>query len=176
MKPKVLVIDDESAIRDSLKMILEYEDYEFVGASNGPDGIALVQKDRPDVVLLDIKMPNMDGLEVLRKLRAMDDTLPVIIVSGHGTTSTAVEAIKLGALDYLDKPLGSERVIVTLRNALKQQELGSENRELKLAMESKYEIIGESPSLRKVLEAVKRAAPTNATVLLLGESGVGKEL
>src|SRR6266511_5294697 len=140
MKPRVLVIDDESAIRDSLKMILEYEHYEFVGASNGPDGIAIVQKDRPDVVLLDIKMANMDGMDVLRKLHAIDETLPVIMISGHGTTATAVEAVKAGALDFLDKPLSSERVIVTLRNALKQRELGRENRELKLAMESKYEI------------------------------------
>jgi two-component system, NtrC family, nitrogen regulation response regulator NtrX len=100
----------------------------------------------------------------------------VVMISGHGTTSTAVEAIRSGAIDFLDKPLSSERVIVTLQNALKQSALRSENRELKLAMEAKYEIVGESPALRKVLEAVKRAAPTNATVLLLGESGVGKEL
>jgi two-component system nitrogen regulation response regulator NtrX len=176
MKPRILVIDDEAAIRDSLRMILEYEHYEFVGASNGPDGLAQVQRDRPDLVLLDIKMPGMDGMEVLRKLRDLDDTLPVVIISGHGTLATAVEAIKAGATDFLDKPLSSERVIVTLHNALKQQELGRENRELKLAMESKYEIVGESPALWKVLEAVKRAAPTNATVLLRGESGVGKEL
>src|SRR5438093_8958082 len=176
MKPRILVIDDEAAIRDSLRMILEYEHYEFLGASNGPEGLAQVQRERPDLVLLDIKMPGMDGMEVLRKLRELDDTLPVVIISGHGTLATAVEAIKAGATDFLDKPLSSERVIVTLHNALKQQELGRENRELKLAMESKYEIVGESPALRKVLEAVKRAAPTNATVLLLGESGVGKEL
>jgi two-component system, NtrC family, nitrogen regulation response regulator NtrX len=176
MKSRILVIDDEAAIRDSLRMILEYEDYEFTGASNGPDGIAQVQKDRPDLVLLDIKMPGMDGMEVLRKLQAIDPTLPVVMISGHGTTSTAVEAIRSGALDFLDKPLSSERVIVTLQNALRQEELRTENRELKLAMESKYEMVGDSPSLRGVLEAVKRAAPTNATVLLLGESGVGKEL
>src|SRR5919106_4450925 len=176
MKSRILVIDDEAAIRDSLKMILEYEDYEFVGASSGPDGVAAVQRERPDLVLLDIKMPGMDGMEVLRKLRSLDDTLPVVMISGHGTTATAVEAVKSGAVDFLDKPLSSERVIVTLHNALKQQELGRENRELKLAMESKYEIVGDSPALRKVLESVKRAAPTNATVLLLGESGVGKEL
>src|SRR4051812_43905912 len=149
-------------------MILEYEHYEFVGASNGPDAISLVQKDRPDVVLLDIKMPGMDGLDVLRKLRTIDETLPVVMISGHGTMATAVEAIKAGAVDFLEKPLGSERVIVTLHNALKQQELGRENRELKLAMESKYEIVGESPSLNRALDAIKRAAPTNATVLLLG--------
>ena len=135
-----------------------------------------MQKDRPDVVLLDIKMPGTDGLEVLRKLRTIDDTLPVVMISGHGTTATAVEAIKAGALDFLEKPLSSERVIVTLANALRQQALGRENCELRLAMESKYEIVGDSQALRKVLEAVRRSAPTNATVLLLGESGVGKEL
>jgi two-component system, NtrC family, nitrogen regulation response regulator NtrX len=176
LKPRILVIDDEAAIRESLRMILEYEDYGFLGASSGQEALALVQRDRPDLVLLDIKMPGMDGMEVLRKLHALDETLPVVMISGHGTTSTAVDAIKSGAIDFLDKPLSSERVIVTLQNVLKQQELRQENRELKLAMESKYEIIGESPALRTVLDAVKRAAPTNATVMLLGESGVGKEL
>ncbi len=176
MKPRILVIDDEGAIRDSLRMILEYEEYQFVGAPTGQEGIAAVQRERPDLVLLDIKMPGMEGLEVLRKLHALDETLPVVMISGHGTTATAVEAIRSGAVDFLDKPLSSERVIVTLQNALKQSELRSENRELKLAMESKYEIVGHSAGLRSVLEAVQRAAPTNATVMLLGESGVGKEL
>ncbi|MGH9204267.1 MAG: sigma-54-dependent transcriptional regulator, partial [Vicinamibacterales bacterium] len=176
MRSRILVIDDEAAIRESLRMILEYEDYQFVGAATGQEGLSLVQRDRPDLVLLDIKMPGMDGMEVLRKLHAVDETLPVVMISGHGTTATAVDAIRSGAIDFLDKPLSSERVIVTLQNALRTSELRTENRELKLAMESKYEIVGKSPSLRKVLEAVQRAAPTNATVLLLGESGVGKEL
>src|SRR5688572_13728485 len=157
-------------------MILEYEDYQFTGAAGGQEGIALVQRDRPDLVLLDIKMPGMDGLDVLRKLHAFDETLPIVMISGHGTTATAVEAVRAGATDFLDKPLSSERVIVTLENVLQQTQLRSENRELKLAMESKYEIVGQSPALRQILEAVKRAAPTNATVMLLGESGDGKEL
>jgi len=176
MKSRILVIDDEAAIRESLRMILEYEDYEFVGASTGQDGISQIQRERPDLVLLDIKMPGMDGMEVLRKVRTIDDTLPVVMISGHGTTATAVEAIRSGATDFLDKPLSSERVIVTIQNTLSQFQLRQENRELKLAMEAKYEIVGQSPALRKVLEAVRRAAPTNATVMLLGESGVGKEL
>jgi two-component system nitrogen regulation response regulator NtrX len=176
MKPRILVIDDEAAIRDSLRMILEYEDYLFSGAASGQEAIAAVQRERPNLVLLDIKMPGMDGMEVLRKLHALDETLPVVMISGHGTTATAVEAIRSGAVDFLDKPLSSERVIVTLQNALRQSELRSENRELKLAMESKYEIVGQSAALQKVLDSVRRAAPTNATVLLLGESGVGKEL
>ena len=176
MMPRILVIDDEGAIRESLRMILEYEDYQFVGAASGQEGLAAVQRERPDLVLLDIKMPGMDGMEVLRKLHALDESLPVVMISGHGTTSTAFEASRSGAVDFLEKPLSSERVIVTLRNALTQSELRTENRELRLAMESKYEIVGQSPALRQVLEAVKRAAPTNATVMLLGESGVGKEL
>src|SRR5687768_14940668 len=135
MKPRILVIDDEAAIRDSLRMILEYEDYQFTGAASGQEGIALVQRDRPDLVMLDIKMPGMDGMEVLRKLRAHDETLPIVMISGHGGSAAAVEAIKAGALDFLDKPLSSERVIVTLQNALKQSELKEQNRELKLAME-----------------------------------------
>jgi len=94
VKPRILVIDDEGAIRDSLRMILEYEDYQFVGAASGQEGIAAVQRERPDLVLLDIKMPGMDGLEVLRKLHAMDETLPIVMISGHGTTATAVEAIR----------------------------------------------------------------------------------
>ena len=130
MKPRILVIDDEGAIRESLRMILEYEDYEFAGAASGADGIARVQKERPDLVLLDIKMPGMDGMEVLRKLKALDDTLPFVMISGHGTTASAVEAIRAGAVDFLDKPLSSERVIVTLQNVLQQTQLRSENREL----------------------------------------------
>jgi two-component system nitrogen regulation response regulator NtrX len=175
-KPRILVIDDESAIRDSLKMILEYEGYQFVGAVSGQDGLTTIQRERPDAVLLDIKMPGMDGMEVLRKVHALDESLPVIMISGHGSTATTVEAIKSGAVDYFEKPLSTERVIVTLRNVLKQSELSAENRDLKVAMESRYEIVGQSPALRGVLESVQRSAPTNATVLLLGESGVGKEL
>jgi two-component system nitrogen regulation response regulator NtrX len=176
VKPKILVIDDEAAIRDSLRMILEYEHYGFIGAGSGQEGLAAIQRERPDMVLLDIKMPGMDGMEVLRKIRTVDETVPVVMISGHGTTSTAVDAIKSGAIDFLDKPLSSERVIVTVQNVLATQELRQENRALKLAMESKYEIVGDSPVLRHVLESVKKAAPTNATVLLLGESGAGKEL
>ena len=142
MKARILVIDDEAAIRDSLRMILEYEDYRFLGAANGPEGIAMAQRERPDLVLLDIKMPGMDGMEVLRTLRARTRALPIVMISGHGTTATAVDAIKSGATDFLEKPLSSERVIVTLKNALTQSELRSENRELKLAMESKYRSSG----------------------------------
>jgi two-component system, NtrC family, nitrogen regulation response regulator NtrX len=176
VKPRILVIDDEAAIRDSLRMILEYEHYEFVGASSGPEGVALIKRDPPDVILLDIKMPGMNGLETLAEIRKIDEALPVAMISGHGTITDAMQATRLGAFDFIEKPFTSERVLVTISKGLELRELRQENRELKLAMEAKYEIVGRSAGLVKVLEAVRRAAPTDATVLLLGESGVGKEL
>ena len=176
MKPRILVIDDESAIRDSMKMILEYEGYECIGAATGQDGLNIIEREPPDLVFLDIKMPGMDGLEVLERIKAVSDALPVIIVSGHGTTATAVEAIKKGALDFIDKPFSRDRIDVTVRNALNQSRLKDENRSLKQTLEARYQMIGESPTLRQVMEAIRRAAPTNATVLIQGESGVGKEL
>jgi two-component system, NtrC family, nitrogen regulation response regulator NtrX len=176
LKRRVLVIDDEAAIRDSLRMILEYEAYEFIGASSGPDGIATIRRDAPDMVVLDIKMPGMNGLEALAEIRKIDESLPVAMISGHGTITDAMQATRLGAFDFIEKPFTSERVLVTVAKGIELRSLRQENRELKLAMEAKYEIVGNSPSLRRVLESVQKAAPTNATVLLLGESGVGKEL
>ena len=175
-KARILVIDDEAAIRDSLKMTLEYEGYEFVGAATGADGLSLVERETPDLVLLDVKMPGMDGLEVLDRIRAMNDALPVVVVSGHGTISTAVEATKKGAFDFIEKPFASDRVLVSLRNALDQRRLRDENRTLRKAVEVRHQMIGDSTALKQVMAAVARAAPTSATVLIQGESGVGKEL
>ena len=176
MKPRILVIDDEIGIRESLRMILEYEGYEMAGASGGEEGIRFVEREAPDLVFLDIKMPGMDGLEVLGRLKAIAEATPVVMISGHGTVSTAVEATKRGAFDFLEKPLETERVLVTVRNALDQRRLSDENRSLKRAVEVRHELVGSSAAMRQVLEAVRRAAPTNATVLIRGESGVGKEL
>ncbi len=176
-KSRILVIDDEVAIRDSLKMTLEYEGYEVIGAATGQEGLALADRESPDLVLLDIKMPGMDGMDVLSRLKAVHETLPVVMVSGHGTTSTAVEAIKRGAIDFLDKPFEStDRLLVTISNALERGRLRDENRTLKKAVEVRHQIIGDSGPLKQVMAAVGRAAPTNATVLIQGESGVGKEL
>jgi two-component system nitrogen regulation response regulator NtrX len=175
-KTRILVIDDESAIRDSLRMTLEYEGYEFIGAATGQEGLALAERESPDLVLLDVKMPGMDGLEVLDRLHAMNETLPIVVISGHGTISTAVDATKKGAFDFIEKPFASERVLVSLRNALDQRLLRDENRTLKRAVELRHQMIGESPALKLVMASVSRAAPTNATVLITGESGVGKEL
>ncbi len=176
MKSRILVIDDESAIRDSLKMILEYDGYDVQGAATGQDGLVMVDRDQPELVLLDIKMAGMDGLEVLQRLKAGHEALPVVMISGHATVSTAVEATKLGAFDFIEKPPESERILLVTRNALGQKKLADENRRLKLSFEDKYRILGRSGSLEKVEEAIRRAAPTSATVLIVGESGVGKEL
>jgi two-component system nitrogen regulation response regulator NtrX len=176
MKSRILVIDDEAAIRDSLRMTLEYEGYEFVGAATGQEGLALAERDTPDLVILDVKMPGMDGIEVLDRLRSMNETLPVVVVSGHGTIGTAVEATKKGAFDFIEKPFASERVLVSLRNALDQRRLRDENRTLRKAVEIRHQMIGDSAALKQVTAAIGRAAPTNATVLIQGESGVGKEL
>ena len=176
MKSRVLIVDDEEAIRSSLKMIFEYEGYEVLLAANGPAGLKIAEKEAPDLVFLDIKMPQMDGLEVLKRLKAAEGSPPVVILSGHGNVKTAVEATKLGAFDFIEKPPESERILLVTRNALGQKRLVDENRRLKLTFDEKYRMVGQSSVLEKVWEAVRRAAPTNATVLISGESGVGKEL
>src|SRR5437667_7567199 len=167
-KSRILVIDDEVAIRDSLRMMLEYEGYDCVGAATGQEGLALAEREAPDLVLLDVKMPGMDGLEVLDRLRAANEALPVIVVSGHGTISTAGEATKKGAFDFIEKPFASERVLVSLRNALDQRRLRDENRSLKKVVELRHQMIGESTALKTVMAAVGRAAPTKPTVLTQG--------
>ena len=176
MKNRIVVIDDEAAIRDSLKMILEYDGYECLLAPSGQAGLACVEREDADLVFLDVKMPGMDGIEVLRKIRALDELLPVVIISGHGTVSTAVEATRLGAFDFLEKPLSTDRVGVTIRNALNQRQLRAENRSWRRAAEARHEMVGESRALRAMTEEIRRAAPVRSAVLIQGESGVGKEL
>jgi two-component system, NtrC family, nitrogen regulation response regulator NtrX len=176
MKTRVLVIDDEAGIRDHMRMILEYEGHECFVAPLAEEGIATFQRESPDVVFLDVKMPGMDGLEALRKLREANDQVPIVMISGHATIQTAVDATKAGAFDFIEKPFGTERVLVTIRNALAQRTLREENQTLAKALDVRHEMVGSSAALRKVQDAIKRAAPTNATVLILGESGVGKEL
>jgi two-component system nitrogen regulation response regulator NtrX len=157
-------------------MIFEYEGYEVLLAANGQAALKIAEKDAPDLVFLDIKMPQMDGLEVLKRLRAEESAPPVVILSGHGNVKTAVEATKLGAFDFIEKPPESDRILLVARNALEQKRLVSENRRFKLTFDERYRMVGQSASLEKVWDAVRRAAPTNATVLITGESGVGKEL
>jgi two-component system nitrogen regulation response regulator NtrX len=173
---RILLIDDDAGIRDSMRMPLEYEGYEYLQAATAEEGISLVRRESPDIVFLDVKMPGMDGMEALSRIKAIDDSVPVVMISAHGTTSTAFEASKRGAIDFIEKPFGAERLLVTIRNQLDRTRLIDENRSLKRAAEVRHQIVGESLGLRQVWDAIKRAAPTNATVLLLGESGVGKEL
>jgi two-component system, NtrC family, nitrogen regulation response regulator NtrX len=176
-RAKILVIDDEEAIRSSLKMIFEYEGYDCLLAANGPAGIKMAEREDPDLVFLDIKMPQMDGMEVLKTLKGTGEgTPPVVILSGHGTVATAVEATKLGAFDFIEKPPDRDRLLLAARNALSERRLKEELSTLKLRFDERYRMEGESPALQKVWDSVRRAAPTNATVLITGESGVGKEL
>src|SRR3954464_8810841 len=176
MKSRILIIDDEAEIRKSLRMILEYEGYEVLEATGGAEGLSMAERETPDLVFLDVKMPGMDGLEVLQRLQASRETLPVVVISGHASKEEVASSIKRGALDFIEKPLGSDRVLVTVKNALEHERLRDENTSLKRAVEVRHQMVGESPPLRQVWDAIKRAAPTNATVLLLGESGSGKEL
>ncbi|HVT57420.1 MAG TPA: sigma-54 dependent transcriptional regulator [Thermoanaerobaculia bacterium] len=169
----VLIIDDEASIRDSLRMVLEYEGYKVEEAASGPQALARVAERAPDAVLLDIKMPEMDGIEVLRAFRERGYDMPVLVVSGHADVSTAVEATRLGAYDFFEKPLQRERVLVSLRNALESFRLQAENRSLGHEPEA---LIGTAPAMRRLRETIDKAAPTSATVLIAGESGTGKEL
>ena len=176
MKPRILIIDDEAAIRDSLKMTLEYDGYDVMQAATGEEGVKLVEREAPDLVFLDIKMPGMDGLEVLQKLRHLVEVTPIVVISGHADITTAVEATRLGAFDFIEKPLERERVLVTVRNAVDTRRLKTENKSFRRDAEKKYQIVGDAPILAAVRSAIQKAAPTNATVLIWGESGVGKEL
>ncbi|MGE4587894.1 MAG: sigma-54-dependent transcriptional regulator [Mangrovibacterium sp.] len=174
--PRILVIDDERSIRNSLKDILQYEQYEVDLAENGSQGMELAQKSDYDVVLCDIKMPGMDGIEVLEKMQIVTSDTPVIMISGHGNIDTAVESIKKGAYDYIEKPLDLNRLLITVRNAMDKSSLLSETRVLKKKVSKKYEIIGSSPAIRKILDMADRVAPTEARVLITGANGTGKEL
>ena len=176
MSGRILVIDDEAAIRDTMRMILEYEGYECLTAGSGAEGLTAAERESPDLVFLDIKMPGMDGLETLSRLRGMNEALPVVIVSAHGTASSALEAGRLGAFRFIEKPLSKDYVLDAIREGLELGSLKRENRQMRTALESRHSLIGNSPALGRIMDQVKRAAPTNATVLILGESGVGKEL
>jgi two-component system nitrogen regulation response regulator NtrX len=175
-KARVLVVDDEPAIRDTMRMILEYDGHECLVAGSGQEALSLAERENPDLVFLDIKMPGMDGLEVLSRLRATNEALPVVIVSAHGTAATALEAGRLGAFRFVEKPLSKDYVLDAIREGLELGTLRRENRQLKSELGARHQVIGASASLKQVMEQVRRAAPTNATVLILGESGVGKEL
>jgi two-component system nitrogen regulation response regulator NtrX len=172
----VLVVDDEMSIRESLRRILEYAKYEVHLAEDGPSAITYVGETLFDIVLLDIKMPGMDGLEVLQRMKELRPDMPVVIISGHGTIETAVEATKRGAFDFLEKPLDKDKLLIVIRNALDRKHLLSEYRAMKEQVEGKDVILGESQKIKEVMGLIHRVAPTDARVLITGENGVGKEL
>ena len=172
---RILVIDDEKSIRNTLHEILQYEKYEVDDAEDGPDGLKLLESNKYNAILCDIKMPKMDGIEVLEKIMLMTDT-PVIMISGHGTIDTAVEAIKKGAFDYISKPLDLNRLLITIRNAMDKSILVDETKILKKKINGVHEMIGESEEMLKVKDLIAKVAPTDARVLITGESGTGKEL
>jgi DNA-binding NtrC family response regulator len=173
---KILVIDDEKAIRNTLKDVLEYEKHEVDMAEDGASGIELFSGNTYDVVLCDIKMQKMDGIEVLQKLTDISSVTPVIMISGHGNIDTAVDAIKKGAYDFLEKPLDLNRLLITIRNAMDKSTLITQTQVLKNKVNKMYEMVGESDAIIKVKEMIDRVAPTEARVLITGANGTGKEL
>jgi two-component system, NtrC family, nitrogen regulation response regulator NtrX len=176
MPYRVLVIDDETSIREAIRMTLEYEGYRIEEARSGQDGIDKASKVDYDAILLDIKMPVLDGIEVLENLKAQKITSPVVMVSGHGDVHTAVECTKRGAFDFLEKPLNRDKLLLTVRNAVRLRQVEEENTELKSRAEKEYQLVGNAAAMAELKAQVERAAPTKATVLITGESGTGKEL
>jgi len=173
---RVLVVDDEKGIREALQQVLEYEKIEVQACASGAEALVRYAEFRPHLVFLDVKMQGMDGLETLRKLRELDPRAQVVMISGHGTIQTAVEATQLGAYDFLEKPLDTDRILLTLRNALQHLDLTSENVRLKAEVHAQYEIVGSSRGVKQVIERIEKVAPTAARVLITGENGTGKEL
>jgi len=173
---RILVIDDEQGIRAALGQLLEYEGYEVHTLANAADGIADYQKWRPHLVFLDVKMAGMDGMEALKKIRELDPIATVVMISGHATIRTAVEATQLGAYEILEKPLDTDRILVMLRNALSHLDLQEENARLKQSIDAPFEIVGKTPVMRTLMEKIEKVAATPARVLITGENGTGKEL
>ncbi len=174
--PRILIIDDEQTIRNTLREILEYEKYEVEEAKNGEEGLELLRKKKFDAALCDIKMPKMDGMEVLDKVLEEGLDVPFIMISAHGTIETAVDATKKGAFDFIQKPPDLNRLLISVRNALDRSDLVQETKVLKRKISKSSEIIGESDAINEVKEAIEKVAPTEARVLITGENGTGKEL
>lgn len=173
---KILVIDDEKSIRSSLREILEYEKYEVDEAADGMEALKMIKSGGFDAVLCDIKMPKMDGIEVLDKIIANGEDFPVIMISGHGNVDTAVDAIKKGAFDYISKPLDLNRLLITVRNALDRASLVTETKVLKRKISKTYNMVGASAALTDIQAMIDKVAPTNARVMITGDNGTGKEL
>ncbi|HEX9293254.1 MAG TPA: sigma-54 dependent transcriptional regulator [Gemmatimonadales bacterium] len=177
MSPRrAMIVDDEKGIREALKQVLEYEEIEVQVCASGHEAIRAYPDFKPHLVFLDVKMEGMDGLDTLKRIRALDAQAQVVMISGHGTIQTAVEATQLGAYDFLEKPLDTDRILLTLRNALQHVVLVTENVRLKQEVRAQYEIVGSSKAVRQVIGLIEKVAPTPARVLITGENGTGKEL
>nr|HID59100.1 sigma-54-dependent Fis family transcriptional regulator [Desulfobacterales bacterium] len=176
MFPTVLIVDDETTILQSLGGILSDEGFDTITASNGYEALKKIAEDSPDIVLLDIWMPGMDGIETLKEIKKENPFLPVVIISGHGTIETAVKATKIGAYDFIEKPLAIEKVILTINNALNFRRLEEENRYLRKKTLDKHSLTGNSPPIQELRKQIAVAAPTDAWILITGENGTGKEL
>src|SRR3954467_7376249 len=177
MSPRrVMIVDDEKGVREALKQVLEYEEIEVRVSASGNEVLLAYPDFKPHLVFLDVKMEGMDGLETLKKIRELDSQAQVVMISGHGTIQTAVEATQLGAYDFLEKPLDTDRILLTLRNALQHVVLREENSRLRASIESRYEIVGKSFAIRSLIEKIERVATTPARVLITGDNGTGKEL
>lgn len=172
----ILVIDDETPIRETLKEILEYENYHVTTAEDGNKGLALIQKNDYDAVLCDVKMPGIDGMELLDRALALKPDIPFIMISGHGNVEMAIEATKKGAYDFITKPPDLNRLLITIRNAIDRNNLVVETKVLKRKVAKTFDIIGETPAINKIKETIDKVAPTEARVLITGENGTGKEL
>lgn len=173
---RVLIVDDEQSIRETLREILEYESYEVEEAADGKAALDKIKKYSYDVVLCDIKMPGMDGIELLEKSKEFAPDVPFIMISGHGTIETALEATRKGAYDFISKPPDLNKLLITVRNASEKNNLVIETKVLKRKITKTREIIGDSPSIRKIKDTIEKVAPTDARVLITGENGTGKEL
>ncbi|MEX2593126.1 MAG: sigma-54 dependent transcriptional regulator [Anditalea sp.] len=174
--PKILIIDDEKVIRDTLKEILEYEKYQIFEAQDGEEGVEMIESQDFDLVLCDVKMPKMDGIEVLDKVNAMEKQPQFIMISAHGSIETAVEATKKGAFDFIPKPPDLNRLLLTVRNALEKNNLLTETTVLKKKLTRKLDMVGNSKALQQVKETIEKVGPTDARVLITGANGTGKEL
>jgi two-component system nitrogen regulation response regulator NtrX len=176
MRESILVVDDESGVRSSLAGILGDEGYVVQTVDSGEACLQALEARRYDLLVLDVWLPKMDGLETLARARTLDPELPVVVISGHGNIETAVKAVRMGAQDFVEKPLSLEKTLVVVRNVLRQRRLESENRSLKEHLEQRHVMVGESPALERLRAAIAQAAPTNGRVLIYGENGTGKEL
>ena len=173
---KILVIDDERSIRNSMKDILSFEGHEVSLAENGMEGLVAVKTEKPELVFCDIKMPKMEGIEVLQRIKEFTSEIPVIMISGHGTIDTAIDAIKKGAYDFIEKPLDLNRILITIKNATDKHQLIQETQTLKTKVRKKYEMIGTSQALEHIRMMIDKVAISDARVLITGPNGCGKEL